>query len=177
MRKLRNEELDRKSVDEFQKAIKTPIIILLDDVRSMNNVGSIFRTADAFLLEAIYLCGFSPLPPHREIQKTALGATETVRWKHFESTLEAIIELRKENWKIYALEQADKSISLVDFIPAKNEKIVLIFGNEVEGVREEVIQQCNDVIEIPQYGMKHSLNIAVSMGLVTWDILNKMHPK
>ena len=140
MRKLRNEELDRKSVEEFHGAKKTPIIILLDDVRSMNNVGSIFRTADAFLLEAIYLCGFTPVPPHREIQKTALGATETVRWKHFASASDALVELKKDNWKIYALEQAEKSISLSDFISGKNEKLVLIFGNEVEGVNQKLIQ-------------------------------------
>jgi 23S rRNA (guanosine2251-2'-O)-methyltransferase len=174
MRKLRNDELDRKSVDEFHRAEKTPLIILLDDVRSMNNVGSVFRTADAFLLEAIYLCGFTPVPPHREIQKTALGATETVRWKHFNSASAAIDELKKEGWKIYALEQAENSISLADFIPAKNEKLVLIFGNEVEGVNQELIQMCDGVIEIPQYGMKHSLNIAVSMGIVSWDLLRKM---
>lgn len=173
MRKLRNEELDRKSVEEFHQAKKTPVIILLDDVRSMNNVGSIFRTADAFLLEAIYLCGFTPIPPHREIQKTALGATETVKWKHFSSTLKAISELKNEAWKIYSIEQAEKSISLADFVPAKNEKLVLIFGNEVEGVRQELIQESDGVIEIPQYGMKHSLNIAVSVGIVIWDIWKK----
>ncbi len=174
MRKLRNEELDRKSVEEFHRAKKTPLIILLDDVRSMNNVGSVFRTADAFLLEAIYLCGFTPIPPHREIQKTALGATETVKWKHFSSAMEAIAELKKKEWKIYSIEQAEKSISLADFIPKKNEKLVLIFGNEVEGVRQELIHQSNGVIEIPQYGMKHSLNIAVSVGIVCWDILKKI---
>ncbi|HET6991105.1 MAG TPA: RNA methyltransferase [Bacteroidia bacterium] len=177
MRKLRNEELDRKSVEEFHHAEKTPVIILLDDVRSMNNVGSVFRTADAFLLEAIYLCGFTPVPPHREIQKTALGATETVRWKHFDSAHNAVAELKKDGWKIYALEQAEKSISLSDFIPAEDEKLVLIFGNEVEGVQQELIQLCDGVIEIPQYGMKHSLNIAVSMGIVSWDILQKLNNK
>jgi 23S rRNA (guanosine2251-2'-O)-methyltransferase len=175
MRKLLNEELDRKTPEEFHNAEKNPVIILLDDVRSMNNVGSVFRTADAFLVEAIYLCGFTPVPPHREIQKTALGATETVKWKHFPSALEALRGLKKEGWKIYALEQAEKSISLIDFIPGENEKTVLIFGNEVEGVQQELINECDGVIEIPQYGMKHSLNIAVSAGIVIWDIVGKMY--
>ncbi len=174
MRKLRNEELERKSVEEFHQAEKTPLIILLDDVRSMNNVGSVFRTADAFLLEAIYLCGFTPTPPHREIQKTALGATETVNWKHFPIALEAIAELKKEGWKIYSVEQAEKSISLQNFIPSKNEKIAVIFGNEVEGVRQELIHESDGIIEIPQYGMKHSLNISVSAGIVIWDIVGKI---
>ena len=174
MRKLLNEELDRKTQEEFHSAEKTPVIILLDDVRSMNNVGSVFRTADAFLIEAIYLCGFTPVPPHREIQKTALGATETVTWKHFPSASEALIELKKEGWKIYSIEQAEKSISLSDFIPGEKEKLVLIFGNEVEGVRQELVNESDGVIEIPQYGMKHSLNIAVSVGIVIWDISVKI---
>jgi tRNA G18 (ribose-2'-O)-methylase SpoU len=174
MRKLLNEELGRKTQEEFHQAEKTPVIILLDDVRSMNNVGSVFRTADAFLIEAIYLCGFTPVPPHREIQKTALGATETVKWKHFPSALEALKELKKDGWKIYSLEQAEKSISLSDFVPGEKEKIVLIFGNEVEGVRQELINESDAVIEIPQYGMKHSLNISVSAGIVIWDIVRKM---
>ncbi len=174
MRKLGNEELDRKTKEEFLEAEKTPLIILLDDVRSMNNVGSVFRTADAFLIEAIYLCGFTPVPPHREIQKTALGATETVNWKHFESALEALRELKKQGCRIYALEQAEKSISLSDFHPTKKEKLVLIFGNEVEGVRQELINESDGVIEIPQYGMKHSLNISVSAGIVMWDIIEKL---
>jgi 23S rRNA (guanosine2251-2'-O)-methyltransferase len=174
MRKLRNEELERKSVEEFHHSEKTPVILLLDNVRSMHNVGSVFRTADAFLVEAIYLCGFTPAPPHREIQKTALGATETVQWKHFISAAAAVAELKKEGWKIFALEQAENSISLSGFFPAKNEKLVLIFGNEVEGVQQELINSCDGVIEIPQYGMKHSLNISVSTGIVMWDISEKM---
>ncbi len=174
MRKLLNEELDRKTHDEFRNAEKNPVIILLDDVRSMNNVGAVFRTADAFLIEAIYLCGFTPVPPHREIQKTALGATETVVWKHSESALETIRQLKTTGWKIYAIEQAEKSISLSAFIPAENEKLVLIFGNEVEGVRQELVNESDGVIEIPQYGMKHSLNISVSVGIVVWDVLEKM---
>jgi tRNA G18 (ribose-2'-O)-methylase SpoU len=174
MRKLRNEELDRKSVEEFHRSEKTPVILLLDNVRSMNNVGSIFRTADAFLIHEIYLCGFTPVPPHREIQKTALGATETVSWKHFSSALEAIGELKKEGWKIYGIEQAEKSISLPDFSVIENEKYVLIFGNEVEGVQQEVLDQCDGVIEIPQSGMKHSLNISVSTGIVVWEMFRKI---
>jgi 23S rRNA (guanosine2251-2'-O)-methyltransferase len=174
MRKLRNEELDRKSVEEFHDSEKTPIVLVLDNVRSMNNVGSVFRTADAFLIEGIYLCGFTPVPPHREIQKTALGATETVLWKHFASTSEAISELKKEGRKIFAIEQAEKSISLSDFSAAKNEKLALVFGNEVEGVQQEIINDCDGVIEIPQYGMKHSLNISVSAGIVLWDISEKL---
>lgn len=174
MRKLLNEELDRKTQDEFRDAKKNPVIILLDDVRSMNNVGAVFRTADAFLIEAIYLCGFTPVPPHREIQKTALGATETVSWKHSDSALEALKQLKSEGWKIYSIEQAEKSISLSDFIPGENEKLVLIFGNEVEGVRQELVNESDGVIEIPQFGMKHSLNISVSVGIVVWDVLEKI---
>ncbi len=173
MRKLRNEELDRKSVEEFHHSEKIPIILLLDNVRSMYNVGSVFRTADAFLIEGIYLCGFTPTPPHREIQKTALGATETVEWKHFASTAEAISELKKAGRKIFAVEQAEKSVSLADFTPDKKEKMVLVFGNEVEGVQQEIVDQCDGVIEIPQYGMKHSLNISVSAGIVLWNISEK----
>lgn len=173
MRKLLNEELERKTPSEFRDAKKNPVIILLDDVRSMNNVGAVFRTADAFLIEAIYLCGFTPVPPHREIQKTALGATETVTWKHADSALEALKQLKSEGWKIYSIEQAEKSISLSDFIPGENEKLALIFGNEVEGVRQELVNESDGVIEIPQYGMKHSLNISVSAGIVVWDILSK----
>jgi tRNA G18 (ribose-2'-O)-methylase SpoU len=173
MRKLLNEELDRKTHEQFRNAEKNPVIILLDDVRSMNNVGSVFRTADAFLIEAIYLCGFTPVPPHREIQKTALGATETVTWKHAESALETIRKLKESGWKIYSIEQAENSISLSDFVPAENEKSVLIFGNEVEGVRQELVNESDAVIEIPQYGMKHSLNISVSVGIVVWDVLEK----
>jgi 23S rRNA (guanosine2251-2'-O)-methyltransferase len=174
MRKLANEELDRKSPEEFHRAEKTPLVLVLENVRSMNNVGSVFRTADAFLVEAVYLCGFTPVPPHREIQKTALGATETVRWKHFASASEAIRELEKENYSVYALEQAEKSISLRDFQPAPNEKIALVFGNEVDGVMQETILHCKGVIEIPQHGTKHSLNIAVSAGIVTWEVFNKL---
>jgi 23S rRNA (guanosine2251-2'-O)-methyltransferase len=174
MRKLRNDELERKSVEEFHRAKKTPLILVLDNVRSMNNVGAIFRTADAFLVEAIYLCGFTPVPPHREIQKTALGATETVAWKHFPDPQSALDELRKEKRKIYAVEQAENSIPLTAFTPAPNEPLALIFGNEVEGVQQQLIDRCDGVLEIPQYGMKHSLNIAVSAGICVWEVAGKL---
>ncbi len=174
MRKLRNDELERKSVEEFHNAEKMPLILVLDNVRSMNNVGGIFRTADAFLVEAIFLCGFTPVPPHREIQKTALGATETVAWKHFPDPLSALEELRREGRKIYAVEQAENSIPLPDFSPRAGERLALIFGNEVEGVQQQLIDRCDGVIEIPQYGMKHSLNIGVSAGICVWDIVQKM---
>ncbi|HTA28119.1 MAG TPA: RNA methyltransferase [Bacteroidia bacterium] len=169
MRKLSMDELNRKSTDEFKKAEKLPIIIVLDNVRSMNNVGSVFRTADAFLIEAIYLCGVTATPPHREIQKTALGATETVNWKHFETTIEAVNSLKNEGYKVYAVEQADKSIMLDKFTPDSN-KLALVFGNEITGVEQAVIDVCDACIEIPQYGTKHSLNISVSAGIVVWEI-------
>jgi len=163
------DELNRKSAEEFKKAEKIPVIIVLDNVRSMNNVGSVFRTADAFLIEAIYLCGVTAKPPHREIQKTALGATETVNWKHFETTMDAVNSLKNDGYKIYAVEQADKSVMLDKFTPAKD-KMALVFGNEVSGVEQAVIDVCDACIEIPQSGTKHSLNIAVSAGIVMWEV-------
>lgn len=171
MRKIPNEELGRKTVEEFHKAPKTPVIFVLENVRSMNNVGSVFRTADAFLLEAVYLCGFTPVPPHREIQKTALGATETVRWKHFENAAAAIAELRSEHTTIYAVEQAEQSVSPVSLRPSRDKRLAFIFGNEVEGVEQSTIDQCDGVVEIPQSGMKHSLNIAVSAGIIAWEMV------
>ncbi|TND09310.1 MAG: tRNA/rRNA methyltransferase (spou) [Bacteroidetes bacterium] len=173
MRKLANEELDRKSREEFRAARKMPVVLVLDNVRSMHNVGSVFRTADAFLVEALYLCGLTATPPHREIQKTALGATETVTWEHFTDTVTAIEKLRQDGYKIYALEQAEKSISLEKFAPGKEEKLALIFGNEVEGVQQNVIDLCDGCIEIPQFGTKHSFNISVSAGIVLWDLFTK----
>ena len=172
-RKLRNEELDRISIDEFKSTEKTPIIIVLDNIRSLNNIGSVFRTADAFLIEAIYLCGITAQPPHREIQKTALGATESVSWKHFESTSEAIKVLKDKNFKIAAIEQAENSIMLNEFSLTKKEKMAVIFGNEVKGVEQEAINLSDVVIEIPQHGTKHSLNISVSTGIVIWDLFKK----
>ncbi len=175
MRKLLNEELERKSVDEFKDASKTPIIIVLDNVRSLNNVGSVFRTADAFLIEAIYLCGITGTPPNKEIQKTALGATESISWKYFNTTLEAVEELQQNNCNVYAIEQAESSIMLNDFHPQKNQRLAIIFGNEVKGVQQEVIDRSRAVIEIPQIGTKHSLNIAVSVGIVVWDLFQKLN--
>jgi tRNA G18 (ribose-2'-O)-methylase SpoU len=172
MRKLRNEELGRLNVEEFQQANKVPIILVLDDIRSLNNIGSVFRTADAFLLEKICLCGITGKPPHREINKTALGATETVSWEYNENMLSVLDSLREKGYRIAAIEQADQSISLEKFDPGK-EKWALVFGNEVHGVHEECVSQADAVIEIPQYGTKHSLNIAVSVGIVVWDLLVK----
>ena len=174
MRKLLNEELPRLSKDEFKEQAKTPVVIVLDNVRSHLNVGSIFRTADAFLLEAIYLCGITGVPPHRDIHKSALGATETVAWKHFSTTGEAIGELKKKNYKIISIEQAEWATMLDEFVPVKGEKYAVVFGNEVEGVNQEIVSASDVVIEIPQYGMKHSLNIAVSVGVVIWDLVCKM---
>ena len=174
MRKLLNEELNRKSVDEFKQASKTPIIVVLDNVRSLNNVGSVFRTADAFLMEAVYLCGITGTPPNKDIQKTALGSTDTVAWKHFATTLDAVNDLKQNNYKIFSIEQAEASIMLNDFLPAKDEKFAIIFGNEVKGVQQDVIDASDGVIEIPQAGTKHSLNIAVSAGVVMWDLFQKV---
>ena len=172
MRKLKNEELKRLNVEDFQQAEKVSLVVVLDDVRSLNNVGSAFRTADAFLLEKIFLCGITGKPPHREINKTALGATDTVNWEYDESVASVLEKLRKSGYKIAAVEQADQSISLADFQPGKD-KWALIFGNEVAGVKEEFVQSADEVIEIPQFGTKHSLNIAVSIGIVVWDLLVK----
>lgn len=174
MRKLLNEELNRKSVDEFKSSSKTPIIIVLDNVRSLHNVGSVFRTADAFLIEAIYLCGITGTPPNKEIQKTALGSTDTVAWKHFKTTTEAIQELKLKNYAVYAIEQAESSVMLNQFIPDKKTGLAVVFGNEVKGVQQEIIDMSNAVIEIPQIGTKHSLNISVSVGVVVWDLYNKL---
>jgi 23S rRNA (guanosine2251-2'-O)-methyltransferase len=170
MKKLLNSELNRISIKDFKNSGKMPLIIVLDNVRSANNVGSIFRTCDAFLVENIYLCGITASPPNKEISKTALGATESMEWKYFESTFEAISLLKQSNYKILALEQADKSISLSDFIFNKDEKYALIFGNEVKGVDQDIIDLCNNVIEIPQFGTKHSFNISISAGIVLWEI-------
>lgn len=174
MRKLANEELERKTVEEFKMSSKTPVIIVLDNVRSLNNVGSVFRTADAFLVEAVYLCGITGTPPHKEIQKTALGATESVSWKYFKTTLEAVKELNEDKYTVYAIEQTESAIMLNNFMPSKRQKIAIIFGNEVKGVEQEVIDASIDVIEIPQIGTKHSLNISVSVGIVMWDLFLKL---
>ncbi len=175
MRKLLNEELPRLTKEEFKEHPKTPVIVVLDNIRSHLNVGSVFRTADAFLIEAIYLCGITGQPPHRDIHKTALGATDTVSWKHFETTAEAVATLKTAGYKVIALEQAENATMLNDFKPTREEKYAIIFGNEVDGVEQEIVSQADLVIEIPQFGMKHSLNIAVSAGVVIWDFFFKLN--
>jgi len=172
MKKLSMDELNRKSPEQFKQAAKIPIIVVLDNVRSMNNIGSVFRTADAFLLQAIYLCGVTATPPHREIHKTALGATDTVSWKHFLTTIDAVNELKKDGFTVYAVEQAEKSIML-DKIDIPSKKIALVFGNEISGVEQNVLDACDACIEIPQYGTKHSINLAVSVGIVVWEMFLK----
>lgn len=165
------EELNRKSVDEFKDAEKTPVVVILDNIRSMHNVGSVFRTADAFLVESIFLCGFTAQPPHRDIHKTALGATETVNWKYFPTTPEAVNDLKNKGYRIWAIEQVKDSVMLHKMKLNLNEKVAIIFGNEVEGVSNEVLPLCDDFIEIPQLGMKHSLNVSVAAGIVLWEVL------
>ena len=170
MRKRSMDELNRKTAEEFRQSEKMPVIAVLENVRSAYNVGSVFRTADAFLLQGIYLCGYTAFPPHKEIKKTALGAEETVHWKHFKSTNSAIEQLRADGYSIYAVEQAEESIALHQFTTT-HEKIAVIFGNEVTGVEQSTITLCDGCIEIPQLGMKHSLNIAVAAGIVLWDLI------
>lgn len=170
MRKLSMDELGRLSVEEFKQARKRPVVAVLDNIRSMHNVGSVFRTADAFLIEGIFLCGYTPKPPHRDINKTALGAAETVDWMAFSTAAEAVQELKTKGYKVYAVEQTEGSISLEKFTHDENVKIAVVFGNEVEGVNDEVLQLVDGSIEIPQSGMKHSLNISVAAGIVLWEI-------
>lgn len=169
MRKLGMDELGRLSVDDFRQAEKKPVMVVLDNIRSMHNVGSVFRTADAFLAEGICLCGYTPQPPHRDIQKTALGATDTVSWQYFPTTLDAVRDLKQKGYLLFAVEQAENSIQLHQFeLPAQ--KIAVIFGNEVSGVDEQVLAMCDGCIEIPQFGTKHSLNISVAAGIVLWKL-------
>lgn len=170
MRKLLNSELERKTAEEFRKSQKAPFIIVLDNVRSQSNVGSVFRTADAFLTEAIYLCGITAIPPHREIQKTALGATESVSWRYFASTAEAVAELKARGYIIIAIEQAEGAVELQDMETEQGKKYALIFGHEINGVGQNIIDMCDRCVEIPQFGTKHSFNIAVSAGIVLWEI-------
>ncbi|RXJ52843.1 RNA methyltransferase [Gelidibacter gilvus] len=174
MRKLKNSELDRLSVDEFKSTEKTPIIIVLDNIRSLNNIGSVFRTSDAFLVEKIYLCGITATPPHKDIHKTALGSTETVAWEYVENTLDVIQKLKSDHVIIASIEQAEQSVMLNDFTPQPNTTYALVFGNEVKGVAQNVVSASDLILEIPQFGTKHSLNISVSCGLVVWDVFCKM---
>jgi tRNA G18 (ribose-2'-O)-methylase SpoU len=175
MRKLTMDELGRKSVVDFKMANKTPIVVVMDNIRSMHNVGSVFRTSDGFLIDGICLCGFTPQPPHRDIHKTALGATETVDWLHYENTTDAVNELKSKSYKVYAIEQTEGSISLEKFKMQHPDiahfPLAFVFGNEVDGVSEEVIALCDGVIEIPQWGMKHSLNISVAAAIVLWEFV------
>lgn len=171
MRKLKNEELNRPTIEEYQNVKKNDVVLILDNIRSLNNVGSAFRTSDAFNVKRIYLCGITGQPPHRDINKKALGATDTVEWHYAKTTLEVIEELRKESWKISAVEQAEGSTKLNDFHPSKEGKYAFIFGNEVFGVEQEVVDASDDCLEIPQYGTKHSLNISVTIGVVLWHYI------
>ena len=173
MRKLRNEELNRLSKAEFEKAEKTPIIIILDNIRSLSNVGAFFRTADAFRIEALYLCGITACPPHREIHKTALGADETVKWRYFETTEAACQALKADGYRIFAVEQVEGSVPLQDFKFEPHTSYIL--GNEVDGVGEEVLPYCEGAIELPQEGTKHSINVSVCAGIVMWEVFKQLN--
>ena len=174
MRKLKNSELGRINIAEFKSAKKIPVIVVLDNIRSLNNIGSVFRTSDAFLIEKIYLCGITAIPPHNEIRKTALGATESVEWEYRKDIMELINEMKKAKVTIVSVEQAESCIVLQKFQVELNTKYALVFGNEVKGVQQEVVSSSDCCIEIPQYGTKHSLNISVSCGIVLWDIFRKL---
>ena len=173
MRKLKNNELNRLNLEEFKNSKKTPLVIVLDNIRSAHNVGSVFRTSDAFLVKRICLCGITPTPPHKEIRKTALGASESVNWRRYTNSIDCIQELKASGYYIISIEQTDKAIMLNDFIPKKDKKYAFVFGNEVKGVEQEIVTVSDEVIEIPQYGTKHSLNISVSSGVVIWDFFQK----
>ena len=175
MRKLENSELYRKSIETFKNSKKTPLILVLDDIRSLHNIGSVFRTADAFLIEKIFLCGITATPPNKEIHKTALGATETVAWEHHEDVLEVITKLKKDNVTTLAIEQVESAVFLQNFKVEKNKKYALVFGNEVYGVSQDAVALCDGCIEIPQLGTKHSLNISVSAGIVVWDLFKQFN--
>ena len=170
-RKLQNEELNRISTRTFKEVAKTPVVVILDNIRSQNNVGSVFRTSDAFRIEKIFLCGITSTPENREVHKTALGAEEAVDWEYVKDTLEAVGRLRQEGYRIFAIEQAEHSCSLETFVPETDQKYALIFGNEVKGVQQEAIDIADGCIEIPQFGTKHSFNISVSVGIVLWQII------
>lgn len=175
MRKLKTDELNRLSVDQFKSTKKNPVVVVLDNIRSLNNVGSAFRTSDAFLIDKILLCGITGQPPHRDIHKTALGAEETVEWTHAEKTVEGLKKLKEEGYKIIILEHTDKSSELQDFQPNKENKYAFVFGNEVFGVEDDCLKVADEIIEIPQFGTKHSLNVSVSIGVTLWDYYYKIH--
>ena len=174
MRKIENSELERKTVEEFKVADKTPIIIVLDDIRSLHNIGSVFRTSDAFLIEKIYLCGITATPPNKEINKTALGATDTVAWEYQKDVLQVIQNLKEEQIAVYAIEQVENAIFLDNFKTEANKRYAIVFGNEVFGVNQEAVKLCDGAIEIPQLGTKHSLNVSVTAGIVVWDLFCKL---
>ncbi|WP_456378906.1 RNA methyltransferase [Lutibacter sp.] len=173
MRKLKNSELERLNVEAFKKTKKIPLVVVLDNIRSLNNIGSVFRTSDAFLIEKIYLCGITAQPPHKEIHKTALGATESVAWEYVEDTLTLVEKLKSKKIKVIAIEQVENSTMLQNFSVKPNQKYAVIFGNEVKGVQQQVVTASDYCIEIPQFGTKHSLNISVSTGIVLWDLFKK----
>lgn len=177
MRKLKNSELDRLSLEEYQEIEKTPITVILDNIRSCNNIGSVFRTSDALLIEKVILCGITATPPNTEIHKTALDAEKSVPWEYFTDTEAAVLNLKESEYRVFAVEQVENSIMLPDYFPEKNRKLALVFGNEVKGVQQSVINICDGAIEIPQYGTKHSFNISVSAGIVLWDLTNKLRKK
>ena len=175
MKKIKNNELNRLSIEDFKSAQKTQIIIVLDNVRSLNNIGSIFRTADAFLIDHIYLCGITATPPNKDIQKTALGSTDSVSWSYEKDTLSIVKKLQLKKIKVIAIEQVESSVMLQDFKTFKNDVYALVFGHEVKGVSQEVVSQCDLAIEIPQHGTKHSFNISVSCGIVLWELFSKIN--
>ena len=174
MRKLRNNELGRLSPDQYKQEKKVPIVVILDNIRSCNNIGSVFRTSDALLIEKICLCGITATPPNAEIHKTALDAEKTVAWEYYAETEEALVSLKSADYKVFAVEQVEDSIMLPDFNPKIYNKIALVFGNEVKGVQQKVVNMCDGSIEIPQFGTKHSFNISVSAGIVLWDLFSKI---
>lgn len=175
MKKLKITELNRISAEEFKTTQKIPLIVILDNIRSLNNIGSVFRTSDAFLIEAIYLCGITATPPHAEIHKTALGAEHSVDWKYFEDTVEAVKELQNSNYTVFAIEQVQNSTMLDNLKLDRSAKYAVVMGNEVKGVQQSVVDVCNGCIEIPQFGTKHSLNVAVTTGIVIWDFFKQLH--
>lgn len=176
-RKLKNSELNRKTLNEFKEVRKTPLLLVLDNIRSLNNIGSVFRTADAFLIEKIYLCGITAIPPHKDIQKTALGATDSVEWEYCEDAVLLVDQLVQEGVEVWAIEQAENATFLQDYRPQRNAKTAFVLGNEVKGVQQEVINTAGRVLEIPQEGTKHSLNISVTTGVVCWDFYQKLNAK